>query len=94
MMRLFNFKREMKPRRSIFLQTEATVPIEVMVAIGKRHIVGIAEMGDHSVTIEKSIPPFIAPQEPEEIAKELLKKLGVPQTEWDEILKTKKELVI
>ena len=94
MMKLFNFKREMKSKRSIFLQTEATVPIEVMVAIGKRHIVGIAEMGDKSTTIEKPIFPFTAPPEPEEIAKELLKKLGVPQTEWDEILKTKKEIVI
>ena len=94
MMRLFNFKREVKPRRSIFLQTEATVPIEVMVTIGKRHIVGIAEMGDKSATIEKTIPLFMTPQEPEEIAKELLKKLGIPQKEWDEILKTKKELAI
>jgi len=51
-------------------------------------------MGDKSATIEKTIFPFTAPPEPEEIAKELLKKLGVPQTEWDEILKTKKELVI
>jgi len=94
MMKLFNFKKEMKPKRSIFLQTEITMPIEIMVAIGKRHIVGIAEMGDKSTTIEKSIFPFTAPPEPEEITKELLKKLGVPQSEWDEILKTKKELTI
>ena len=94
MMRLFNFKKEMKSRRSLFIQTEANMPLEIMVAIGKRHIVGIAEVGDKSATVEKPIIPFVKPPEPEEIAKELLKKLGVPESEWDEILKTKKELVI
>jgi len=94
MVRIFGFKKETKTRRSIFIQTEATVPIEVMVAIGKRHVVGIAEMGDKSATIEKPIFPFTAPPEPEQIAKELLKKLEVPQNEWDEILKNKREVTI
>jgi len=94
MMKLFNFKKEEKTRRSLFIQTQATVPLEIMVAIGKRHVVGIAEIGDKSATIEKPILPFVKPPEPEEIAKELLKKLGVPESEWDEILKTKKEIVI
>jgi hypothetical protein len=94
MVRIFNFRKEEKTKRSVFIQTEATVPIEVMVAIGKRHIVGIAEMGDKSATIEKPIFPFTAPPEPDEIVKELLKKLGIPQNEWDEILKTKREIVI
>jgi hypothetical protein len=94
MMRLFNFKKETKTRRSIFLQTEATMPIEIMVAIGKHHVVGIAELGDKSITIEKPTFPFTAPPEPEEIAKELLKKLGIPESEWDEILKTKREVAI
>jgi len=94
MMKLFNFIKEMKTRRSIFIQTEATVPLEIMVAIGKRHAVGIAEMGDKSATVEKTIFPFTAPPQPEEIAKELLKKLGIPESEWDEILKTKREIAI
>jgi len=94
MVRFFHFKREVKTRRSIFVQTEVTMPIELMVAVGKRHIVGIAEFGSESATIEKPIFPFMKPQEPEEIAKELLKKLGVPESEWDEILKTKKEIVV
>ena len=93
-MKLFHFKREIKTRRSIFVQAEVKTPLELMVAIGKRHIVGIAELGDKSATIEKPIFPFVKPPEPEEIAKELLKKLGVPENEWDEILKTKKEIVI
>jgi len=94
MVRLFHFKREVKPRRSIFVQTEMTIPLEMMVAIGKRFIVGIAELGDKSATIEKPVFPFVPPYEPEEIAKELLRKLGVPESEWDEILKTKKEIVV
>jgi hypothetical protein len=56
--------------------------------------VGIAELGNESATIEKTIFPFMKPSEPEEIAKELLKKLGIPESEWEEILKTKKEIVI
>ena len=94
MIRLFHFKREIKPRRSIFIQTEMTMPLEIMVAIGKRYIVGIAELGDKSATIERPVFPFVPPYEPEEIAKKLLRKLGIPESEWDEILKTKKEIVI
>jgi len=94
MVRLFSFKKETKTKRSIFVQTEVSVPLELMVAIGKRHAVGIAELGNQSATVEKTIFPFIKPPEPEEIAKELLKKLGIPQNEWDEILKTKREVAI
>jgi len=70
------------------------MPIELMVAVGKRHVVGIAEFGNESATIERPILPFMKPPEPEEIAKELLRKLGVPESEWDELLKTKKEITI
>ena len=100
MVHLFHFKKEEKKEektsRSLFLQTSTQVPIEIMVAIGKRHAVGIGEIGDKSATIEKPIYPFGAKTklEPEEIAKELLKKLGVPESEWDEILKTKREIMI
>ena len=94
MMKLFNFRKEEKSRRSLFLQTVTSIPLEIMIVTGKRHIVGIAELGDKSATLEKLIPLFVKPQEPEEIAKELLKKLGIPENEWDEILKTKKEIVI
>ena len=94
MVRLFHFKRETKTRRSIFVQAEVKTPLELMVAIGKRHVVGIAELGNQSTTIERPIFPFTKPPTPEEIAKELLKKLGVPESEWDEILKTKKEIAI
>jgi len=94
MVRLFHFKRATKTRRSIFIQTGVEVPFELMIAIGKRHIVGIAELGNESAVVERTIFPFMKPSEPEEIAKELLKKLGIPESEWEEILKTKKEIVI
>jgi len=94
MVRLFHFRKERKTRRSFFIQTEVPVPLELIVAVGKRHIVGIAEFGNESTTIEKLIPPFVKPPEPEEIAKELLRKLGVPESEWEEILKTRKEIAI
>jgi hypothetical protein len=94
MVKLFLFKRETRPRKSIFIQTEMTMPLEIIVATGKRYIVGIADLGDKTVTIERPVFPFVPPCEPEEIAKELLRKLGVPESEWDEILKTKKEIVI
>jgi len=92
-MRLFSFSGKHKSK-SLFIESKAEVPLKIMVAIGKRHIVGIGEIGDQSVTIEKTIVPFVKPPEPEEIAKELLKKLGVPQNEWEEILKTRNELTI
>ena len=98
MVNLFHFKKEDKKEektsRSLFLQTSTQVPIEIMVAIGKRHAVGIGEIGDKSATIEKSIFPFGAKIKPEEIAQEILKKLGIPQSEWNKILETKKEIVI
>ena len=92
-MKLFSFLGKRKSK-SLFIESKAEVPLKIAIVIGKRHIVGIAELGDQSVTIERHIMPFIKPPEPEEIAKELLKKLGIPESEWDEILKTKKELVI
>jgi len=96
MVHLFHFKKEEKVKKSLFIQTSTQVPIEIMVVTGKRHIIGIAEIGDKSATVEKPIYPFGAKTklEPEEIAKELLKKLGVPESEWDEILKTKREIMI
>jgi len=92
-MKLFSFLGKRKSR-SLFIESKAEVPLKIMVAIGKHHVVGIAELGDQSVTIEKHIIPFVKPPEPEEIAKELLKKLGVPQNEWEEILKSRSELTI
>jgi len=94
MVKLFHFRRETKTRRSIFVQTEVKVPLELIVAIGKRHAVGVAELGNESVTAERHIFPFAKPISPEEIAKELLKKLGIPENEWEEILKTKKEITV
>jgi len=94
MVHLFHFRRERKSRRSIFIQTDVAVPLELIVTMGKRHIVGIAEMGDQSATVERTIFPFTKPPEPEEIAKELLRKLKVPESEWDEILKTKREIAV
>jgi len=92
-MKLFSFLGKRKSR-SLFIESKAEVPLKIMVAIGKRHIVGIAELGDQSATIERSTISFVKPPEPEEIAKELLKKLGVPQNEWEEILKSRSELTI
>jgi hypothetical protein len=92
-MKLFSFSGKRKSR-SLFVESKAEVPLKIMVAIGKRHIVGIAELGDQSVTIEKHIIPLVKPPEPEEVAKELLKKLGIPQNEWEEILKSRSELTI
>lgn len=92
-MRLFSFGGKRK-RRSIFIQSNVEIPLKLMITIGKRHAVGMAEMGDEIATIERPILPFFRPPEPEEIAKELLRKLGVPENEWEEILKTKTELQI
>ncbi len=92
-MRLFSFSGKRKSK-SLFIESKTEVPLKIMVAIGKRHIVGIAELGNESATIEKPIIPFVKPPEPEEIAKELLKKLGIPQNEWEEILKSRSELTI
>ncbi|ACB37298.1 virion structural protein [Betalipothrixvirus uzonense] len=92
-MKLFHFKKEEKTSRSLFVQTTAQIPLEIMVAIGKRHAVGIGEIGDKSATVEKTLFPFGAKPTPEEIAQLVLQKLGVPKSEWEEILKTKKEIV-
>lgn len=90
-MRLFSFRGKRK-KKSLFVQSEAEIPIKIMVAIGKRHVVGIAELGDQSAVVEKAFLPFFKPPEPEEIAKMLLSKLGIPENEWEEILKNKTEL--
>jgi hypothetical protein len=92
-MKLFSFSGKRKSK-SLFIESKEEVPLRIMVAIGKHHVVGIAELGDKSATIERPIVPFVKPPEPEEIAKELLKKLGIPQNEWEEILESKKEIVI
>ena len=94
MVSLFHFKKEEKTSRSLFVQTNTQMPIEIMVAIGKRHIVGIGEVGDKSATVEKTIFPFFEKPSPDTVAKEVLQKLGVPKSEWDEILETKKEIVL
>jgi hypothetical protein len=94
MVRLFHFRKETRNKRSIFVHTNVMVPLELIVAIGKRHIVGVAEFGNESAVVERTIFPLMKPQEPEEIARELLRKLGIPESEWDEILKTKREIVI
>jgi len=92
MVKAFHFKKELKTSKSLFLQTEATAPLEIMVVTGKRHIIGVAELGNESATVERTIAPFLQPPEPEEIAKELLKKLRVPESDWNEILKNKREI--
>jgi len=62
----------------------------IVVGIGKKHIVGIGEIGDKSATYEKTIPLFGKPPEPKDVAKEILKRLGVPQNEWEDILKSER----
>jgi len=94
MVSLFHFKKEEKTSRSLFIQTTTQMPIEIMVAIGKRHIVGIGEVDDKSATVEKTILPFFEKPTPDTVAKEILQKLGVPKSEWDEILQTKREIVL
>jgi len=94
MVRLFHFRRERKTKRSIFVQTDVAIPLELVVTMGKRHIIGIAEIANQSATVERTIFPFTKPPEPEEIAKELLKKLGIPESEWEEILRTKREIAV
>jgi len=94
MVHLFHFKKEEKIKKSLFIQTSTQVPIEIMVVTGKRHIIGIAEIGDKSATVEKPIYPFGEKLTPESVAKELLKKLGIPESEWNEILETKKEITV
>ncbi|CAJ31675.1 virion structural protein [Betalipothrixvirus pezzuloense] len=93
MVNLFHFKKEIKTSRSLFVSTKAEVPLVLMVAIGKRHAVGIGEIDDKSAIVEKFIPPFGAKPTPEEIARELLRKLDVPSDQWDAILATRKEII-
>ena len=88
-MKLFSFKKSYQ-KKSLFIQTKAEVPLVIVVGIGKKHIVGIGEIGDKSATYEKTIPLFGKPPEPKDVAKEILKRLGVPQNEWEDILKSER----
>ena len=90
-MKLFHFGNEVT-KKSLFVKQEAKVPLEIGVVMGKRHIVGVGELGSKSVTVEKAILPFGKPIQVEDVAKEILKKLGVPESEWESILGTKKEM--
>lgn len=92
-MRLFSFTGKRK-EKSLFIQSKIETPIKIMVVIGKRHTVGIAELGDKSATVERTSSLFSKPPEPEEIAKTLLRKLGIPENEWEEILKNKTRIQI
>jgi len=87
--KLFSFKKSYQ-KKSLFIQTKAEVPLVIVVGIGKRHIVGIGEIGDKSTTYERAIPLFGKPPEPKDVAKEILRKLGVPQDEWEDILKSER----
>ena len=87
-MKLFSFKKSYQ-KKSLFIQTNAEVPLVIIVGIGKRHVVGIGEIGDKSATYEKAIPLFGNPPEPRDVAKEVL-RLGVPQNEWEDILKSER----
>ena len=88
-MKLFSFKKSYQ-KKSLFIQTKAEVPLVIVVGIGKRHIVGIGEIGDKSATYEKVVPLFGKPPEPKDVAKEILRRLGVPQNEWEEILSSER----
>jgi len=87
--KLFSFKKSYQ-KKSLFIQTKAEVPLVVVVGIGKKHVIGIGEIGDKSATYEKAIPLFGKPPEPKDVAKEILKRLGVPQDEWEDILKSER----
>jgi len=87
--KLFSFKKSYQ-KKSLFIQTKAEVPLVIVVGIGKRHVVGIGEIGDKSTTYEKTIPFFGTPPEPRDVAKEIMKRLGIPQDEWEEILKSER----
>lgn len=92
MVSLFRYKSKMKQPKSLFISTKVEMPLVLMIVIGKRHVVGIGEIGDKSAVVERFIPPFGLKPTPEEIAKELLRKLGIPSDEWDAILATRKEV--
>jgi hypothetical protein len=87
--KLFSFKKSYQ-KKSLFIQTKAEVPLVIVVGIGKRHIVGIGEIGDKSATYERAVPLLGKPPEPRDVAKEILKRLGVPQDEWEDILKSER----
>ena len=88
-MKLFSFKKSYQ-KKSLFIQTKAEVPLVIVVGIGKRHIVGIGEIGDKSTVYERTMLLFEKPPEPREVAKEILRRLGVPQSEWEEILSSER----
>jgi hypothetical protein len=87
--KLFSFKKSYQ-KKSLFIQPNAEVPLVIIVGIGKRHVIGIGEIGDKSATYEKTIPLFGNPPEPRDVAKEILRRLGVPQNEWEDILKSER----
>ena len=90
-MNLFAFRHRIE-KRSIFIQGSVELPIEIVVARGKRHIVGIGEVGDRSATVEKTLFFGTTAQQVEEVVKELLRKLGVPEDKWETIISTRREI--
>lgn len=84
----------MKSPRSLFIQSKTEIPLAIAVIIGKHHVIGVGELGDKSALVEKQVFPFMPKPSPEEIAKEVLRKLDVPSDQWETILATKKEIVI
>ncbi len=84
------FKLSIKRKgKSLTILSKAEVPLKVVVVQGKHHIVGIGELGDKHAEIEKPIIPlFPINYDVNKVAQELLKKLGLPESEIGEIMQS------
>ena len=91
MVSLFHFSERAKVRTSFFEAT-TDMPVHIIVVVTKHKIIGLGIAGDRAELVQYPNFFFFRQVTEEEVAKELLRKLGVPETEWEKVLNSKKPL--
>ena len=91
MIGLFHFSERAKTRKSVF-EANTDMPVHIIVVITRHKVIGLGIAGDRAEVVQYPNWFFFRQVAEEDVAKELLRRLGVPETEWEKILNSKKPL--
>lgn len=88
---IFHFSERAKVRKSFFEAT-TDIPVHIIVVITRNKVIGLGIAGDRAELVQYPNFFFFRQVTEEEVAKELMRRLGVPETEWEKVLNSKKPL--
>lgn len=91
MVDLFHFSERAKTKKSFFEAT-TDMPVHIIVVITRHKVIGLGVAGDRAELVQYPNWFFIRQTTEEDVAKELLRRLGVPESEWEKIINSKKPL--